>query len=276
MKTRMKTLLICHAGDKLDEIGLARWMSSFSDLKGIIVIRETKQRMWKRIRREVKRVGAGRFPDVLAFRLYYRLVHSSRDGRWEDRCLQRICHSYSEPAMPVPVLYTSSPNSKEAVEFIRNGAPDIMVARCKTLLKEEVFSIPSHGTFVMHPGICPEYRNAHGCFWALANGDPEKVGMTLLRIDRGVDTGSVYGYFTCDVDEVWETHAVVQRRVVFDNLDAIRRKFEDIYAGQAQPIDTTGRKSATWGQPWLSRHLMWKWKARRGKKQNERHIAAVS
>ena len=48
----------------------------------------------------------------------------------------------------------------------------------------------------MHPGICPEYRNAHGCFWALANRDLNKVGMTLLRIDKGVDTGPTFGYYT--------------------------------------------------------------------------------
>jgi len=40
--------------------------------------------------------------------------------------------------------------------------------------------------FVLHPGICPEYRNAHGCFWALVNRDLARVGVTLLRADRGV------------------------------------------------------------------------------------------
>ena len=54
-------------------------------------------------------------------------------------------------------------------------------ARCKVILKEKIFGIPRVGTFVMHPGICPEYRNAHGCFWALVRRDLERVGMTLLR-----------------------------------------------------------------------------------------------
>jgi hypothetical protein len=275
MKPRMNSLLICHAGDKLDQIGLGRWLASFSDLKGIIVICETNQRMWRRIRREIKRVGIARFLDVAAFRLYYRLVHSSRDRRWEEQRLEQLRRTYAAVDWELPVLYTSSPNSREAADFIKAATPDIVVARCKTLLKEDIFSLPSLGTFVMHPGICPEYRNAHGCFWALANGDSGRVGMTLLRIDTGVDTGAVYGYFTCEVDEVRETHAVVQRRVVFDNLDALRTRFEEIHAGRAQTIDTRGRTSATWGQPWLTRHLLWKWKARR-KRQNESHIAAVS
>jgi hypothetical protein len=232
--------------------------------------------MWNRIRREIKRVGIARFPDVLAFRLYYRLVHATADQRWEVQRLEQICNVYPRLSASIPVLHTPSPNSKEALEFISRSGPDIVVARCKTLLKESIFTIPSRGTFVMHPGICPEYRNAHGCFWALANGDLERVGMTLLRIDKGVDTGAVYGYYTCNFDDLRDSHTIIQHRVVFDNLDALRKKFEEIFFGHARTIDTTGRGSAAWGQPWLTRYLLWKWKARRGKRQSESHITAVS
>jgi methionyl-tRNA formyltransferase len=272
----MKTLLICHAGDALNQVGLARWLASFSNLAGVVVIREPNRRMLQRIRREVRRVGLGRFLDVLAFRLYYRLMYASRDRTWEKRRLDQICAAYPSLSASTPICFTSSPNGREAIEFIRNAQPDIMLARCKTLLKENIFSIPTRGTFVMHPGICPEYRNAHGCFWALANGDAQRVGMTLLRVDKGVDTGAVYGYYRCDFDELTDSHVVIQHRVVFDNLDALRNKFEDIYEGRAQTIDTSGRTSAAWGQPWLSRHLLWKRRARKRKEQNESRIAAVS
>ena len=86
----------------------------------------------------------------------------------------------------------------------------------------------------MHPGICPEYRNAHGCFWARATGDHANVGMTLLRIDRGVDTGPVFGYFRVDAD-ARESHVVTQHRVVLEHLDAIRDKLLEIEAGTATP-----------------------------------------
>ena len=109
-----------------------------------------------------------------------------------------------------------------------NRRPELIVARCKSLLKEQIFSIPRLGTFVMHPGICPEYRNAHGCFWALANGDRDNVGMTLLRIDRGVDTGPVFGYFRVKPEPRPESHVVVEHRVVLDHLDAIRDVLLDI------------------------------------------------
>jgi folate-dependent phosphoribosylglycinamide formyltransferase PurN len=271
----MRTLLICHAGDRLNQVGLARWLASFSHVTGIVVISETRQRLWQRIRREIKRVGLARFLDVLAFRLYYRFMHASRDRAWEQQRVSQFCNTYAELPPCVPTLYTHSPNSNDAAEFIRNAVPDIMIARCKTLLKESVFSIPTRGTFVMHPGICPEYRNAHGCFWALAQADYKRVGMTLLRVDKGVDTGSVYGHYTCDFDELTDSHVRIQHRVVFDNLDALRQKFVEIYSGRAQTIDTTGRSSAAWGQPWLSRHLLWKWRARKRKRGNESRIPAI-
>jgi methionyl-tRNA formyltransferase len=85
----------------------------------------------------------------------------------------------------------------------------------------------------------------------MARGDNENVGMTLLRVDRGVDTGPVYGYFRVGIDGA-ESHVVTQHRVVTENLDAIRDKLQDIDAGLALPIATTGRSSATWGQPWLT------------------------
>ena len=115
---------------------------------------------------------------------------------------------------------------------------------------------------MVHPGICPEYRNAHGCFWALARRDLERVGATLLRIDEGVDTGPVYGYYSTSFDERRESHVVIQLRSVYDNFDRISEDLRRVYEGSAVPIDVSGRKSAAWGQPRLSDYLRWKRAAR--------------
>ena len=276
----MKTLLICHNDAELEFDGLARWMSSWSDLCGIIRLTEKPGRKWKRIRREVKRVGPLRFLDVLAFRLWYRLARAKQDQAWEQAQLTTLREKFDDVSDNVPVLETHSPNSPEAEEFIRQHAPSVMIARCKTLLAERIFSIPSTGTFVMHPGMCPEYRNAHGCFWALARDDVNRVAMTLLKVDQGIDTGNVFGYFHCDFDELNESHHVIQDRTVLDNLDAIAERFQSIEAGDATPIDTSGRESATWGQPWLTRQIYWTIRARQRKqncaRQQTHQLADVS
>ena len=118
----------------------------------------------------------------------------------------------------------------------------------------------------MHPGICPHYRNAHGCFWALANNDRANVGMTLLKIDAGIDTGPVYGFYRCEFDETNESHHVIQHKVVFENLDALQQKLVQINRSEATPIDTRGLPSGEWGQPWLSAYLRYTKRAFRAKR----------
>jgi methionyl-tRNA formyltransferase len=259
----MRTFLICHEDEQLNRIALLRWLASFSTLAGVIVLRETRGQKRRRIKRELKRVGLWRFLDVLAFRLFYAMFLAKDDREWERAKLEDLCRRYPEIPGNVPILVSASPNTAEAREFLRGAAPDLTLARCKLLLKEEIFSVPTNGTIVMHPGICPEYRNSHGCFWALANDDVERVGMTVLRIDRGVDTGPIFGYYRCRYDERKESHIVIQHRTVFDNLDSLEELILKIHEGQARPIDVSGRKSAAWGQPWLSKYLHWKKAARR-------------
>jgi hypothetical protein len=258
----MRTLVICHEDAVLDREGLVRWLGSFSSVAGTVVIREPGGRLRKRIEREIKRVGTWRFLDVLAFRAYHRLVHAAGDRRWEQSALRRLRGLYPVRT-EAPEIVVASPNSADAEAFIAAQRPDLVIARCKTLLSERIFSIPRLGTFVMHPGICPEYRNAHGCFWAMASGDRGNVGMTMLRIDKGVDTGPVFGYFRVDADRR-ESHVVTQHRVVLEHLDAIRDKLLEIEAGTAAPIDTAGRRSATWGQPWFSAY--WKMRSNAGRR----------
>lgn len=257
----MKTLLICHEGALLEQSGMSRWLASFSDLAGVIVLREKGGRKFKRIKNEVKRSGFLRFLDVTAFRVFYKLFLAESDNEWEKQKLAELEKIYSESN--AEILITHSPNSKEAEAFIKAKSPDIMIARCKVILAKRIFSQPKVGTFVMHPGVCPEYRNAHGCFWALTRGDFDKVGMTLLKVDEGVDTGNIYGYFSYDYDSKNETHVRIQNRVVFDNLETIEEKLKEIANGKAQTIDVAGRESGVWGHPWMTKYLAWKRRAKR-------------
>ena len=214
--------------------------------------------LWARVRREVRRAGWLGLLDVLAFRLFYRIAFAAGDRAWTNAALQRLGQRYGEVQASTLILETASPNSPETLRLLNSIQPDIILARCKHILRKQIFQTASKGTFVMHPGICPEYRNAHGCFWALVRRDLQNVGMTLLRVDSGVDTGPVYGYYRCHYDEMHESYAVIQDRVVFDNLDELQAKFQEIAMGEARIIDTSGRNSQAWGQPRLTSYLHWK------------------
>jgi folate-dependent phosphoribosylglycinamide formyltransferase PurN len=260
---QMKTVLICHEEEPMNRIGMTRWLASFTDLAGVIVLEESGRQLRARFRRELRRVGWLRFLDVVAFRFYYRLRLAEADRRLQRSRLEQIFRCYPEVSKDTRVIHAQIANSLESQQFLQELAPDLVIARCKQLLAERIFSNPRRGTIVMHPGVCPEYRNAHGCFWALAERDLDHVGMTLLKINKGIDAGPIYGYFTYPFDEARESHITIQDRVVFDNLPEIAALLGRIADSTAVPLDVEGRASAVWGQPQLTRYLAWKRAARR-------------
>ncbi len=60
----------------------------------MVVIREERPRLWKRVRREIARVGLLRFLDVLAFRVYNRVAIAGKDRVWERETLRRLEAAY--------------------------------------------------------------------------------------------------------------------------------------------------------------------------------------
>jgi len=268
-------VLICHEQDPLDTAGLASWLASSLRLAGLIIIRDPRSRLWRAARREIRRVGWLRFLDVVGYRVFARLRLARRDQAWKAAEIARLRGRYPADLAGVPRLVVTSPNSNEAREFLERLRPDLAIARCKIILKQAIFGVPRVGTFVLHPGVCPEYRNAHGCFWALTRRDFERVGMTLLRVDPGIDTGPIFFHGTCDFDEVEESHSVIQYRTVTENLDTIASILTALSRGeQVTPIAVEGRASAVWGQPHLTAYLRWKWQARR--RRDASRIPALS
>jgi hypothetical protein len=254
----MKTVLMRHEHSRFEQEVTEPWLASISDLAGVVVIRNKRERTFARIRREFRRSGVLGLADVVAFRLYYKFRLANRESDKIDSLITSVGSQYPPPPEDVPRITVDTPNNKRTKRFLRECNPDAAIARIKLLLDRDVFSIPTAGTYVIHPGICPEYRNAHGCFWALASGDPEKVGYTFLRIDEGIDTGPIYAQNGTDFDPVDDGHLYIQYKVVADNLDEIAGALDEAVSGEREPINVADRDSAIWGQPTLTAYFRWK------------------
>jgi folate-dependent phosphoribosylglycinamide formyltransferase PurN len=87
--------------------------------------------------------------------------------------------------MPVPRIH-----APEVLEHVRALAPDLGLIYGSPILKPELFEIPTFGTLGIHHGALPHYRGKKTSFWAMLNGEPA-VGVTIQRIDSGVDTGEI-------------------------------------------------------------------------------------
>lgn len=134
-----RSVLICHHDEPLNRFGLARWLASFTELAAIIEVHEPRARLWRRVRREIRRVGILRFMDVLAFRLYYGLLLARKDSAWIQAALDNLFQRYVDVPPSCRALETPSPNSADALRLLQETQPDLVLARCKNILREEVF-----------------------------------------------------------------------------------------------------------------------------------------
>lgn len=111
---------------------MAPWLGSFSELAGMVVIREPRSNRLERIRREFRTSGLLRFLDVLAFRLTTACYSPgvTIDGK-RGREQNSVAASRRIPA-GAPTFITQNQNSREAERFIadRRGYPRSVPSSC--------------------------------------------------------------------------------------------------------------------------------------------------
>ncbi len=92
----------------------------------------------------------------------------------------------------IPVYQPVSLRSEESIEPIREWAPDIIiVAAFGQILRTHLLNLPPKGCLNIHASLLPRWRGAAPIQYALLAGD-EESGVSLMRMDKGLDTGPVY------------------------------------------------------------------------------------
>ncbi len=77
--------------------------------------------------------------------------------------------------------------------------PDlIVVVAYAQIIPESILSIPKHGVINIHGSLLPKYRGASCIQAAILNGDAE-TGVTIMKMDKGLDTGPVLTQSSIDI-----------------------------------------------------------------------------
>ncbi len=105
------------------------------------------------------------------------------------------------PHLDHPQLVREFPhiNHPDVVKLARELKPDMLCVFGTSLIRGDLLREGRLGIANLHGGLSPEYRGADCTFWALYNGEPEKVGCTLHWIDTGIDTGGLIAHISPEV-----------------------------------------------------------------------------
>lgn len=126
-------------------------------------------------------VGVVTRPDAPAGR--GRRVLRSPAGSWADQ------HG-------VEVQTPRRPSDEEFLGWLRDTAPDcVPVVAYGALVPPAALAIPAHGWVNLHFSLLPAWRGAAPVQHALLHGD-EVTGASVFELEKGMDTGPVYGSLT--------------------------------------------------------------------------------
>src|SRR3984893_9094984 len=92
---------------------------------------------------------------------------------------------------PISGHVFSSLNSQYAIDQIKVLNPACIVVAGTRILSREFLQNLRCPIINIHAGITPLYRGVHGAYWAIAEKRSELCGVTIHRVDAGIDTGQV-------------------------------------------------------------------------------------
>ena len=89
------------------------------------------------------------------------------------------------------ILERNDLNSPSFHSLIKQYDPDLFISiACPIIFKETLIKIPRLDAINIHNAPLPKYRGMLPNFWQLYHGEKE-AGMTIHRIDTGLDTGDI-------------------------------------------------------------------------------------
>ena len=119
--------------------------------------------------------------------------------------------------------------------LLEETAPDVIaVAAYGKILPGYVLDFPRYGCINVHGSLLPRYRGAAPMQRAIMDGVPE-TGVTIMRMDRGLDTGEIFEKSAValdpDADFEW-VHDTLARL----GAEALLRVLDDLQNGRAVSV----------------------------------------
>ncbi len=119
---------------------------------------------------------------------------------------------------------------KNDYQEIELAKPDLIITCAYgQIIPENVLKIPKIGSFNVHASLLPKYRGGSPIHKAIINGE-EKTGVTIMYMDKGMDTGDIISKVECPIlesDNVGSLHdklSILGKDLLMETLPSIITK----------------------------------------------------
>jgi methionyl-tRNA formyltransferase len=120
------------------------------------------------------------------------------------------------------------------IEELRQLQPDlIVVAAFGQILPQAILDLPRFGCVNVHTSLLPKYRGAAPIQWAILS-DERETGVTIMKMDAGMDTGAILTQETTPIRENDNAQALHDRLATI-GAQLLLRTIPDYIAGKVAP-----------------------------------------
>jgi methionyl-tRNA formyltransferase len=135
----------------------------------------------------------------------------------------------------INVLGPEKARDKEFIDGLSKIPADIfIVAAYGLFLPKSLLEMPRYGCVNVHASLLPKYRGASPITQAIINGD-EVTGVTIMQMDRGMDTGDILHVKELNIAP-GDTTAALTDRLSRLGGEALLEALDRIEAGETKPI----------------------------------------
>jgi methionyl-tRNA formyltransferase len=145
----------------------------------------------------------------------------------------------------IPLLKINHVNDDEVKSALKQYEIDYMfIIGWSQIADGELIQIPKYGTFGIHPTLLPEGRGRAAIPWAILKG-LERTGVTLFKLDAGVDTGHIVDQLVIPID-LNETATTLYEKVSKAHEILIVKVYRDMQSGEIQLQEQDTSKATVW------------------------------
>ena len=172
--------------------GPAKFITNNLHVKGLLdatIIEDGSEKKITKIIREIKSISWKRIPEKI-LDLFTIWIYSQLTKLYIEKHLLKPNNIKTFPK-GIALHRVKNASGLQCLSILKSLEPELIIVFGTSILKPEVLSIAKRYTLNIHGGIVPKYRNVHSDFWAVSKKDFTNIGISIIHLDPGIDTGDI-------------------------------------------------------------------------------------
>ncbi len=179
-------------------------------------------------------------PYRLAIHLESRAECARREAEADPLFRELFAPEEATRSLPagIPAVEVTDVNDPEAVRFVRQARPDVLVVNGTNLLRAPLLGLAGevrYGIVNVHTGLSPYSRGGNCNLHCILHRQPQLVGVTVHFIDPGIDSGDILATGRPAI-EVTDTIERIDAKVFRLGEDLLALALQDLEDGSARRV----------------------------------------